>query len=141
MWNGSSRDETLQLCMRLQPGRRWIMRRAVTGTLLGLTTVLVAWLPMQAQESNPPEPLKAAAPETKGVEEKPGKAEQETLNELLGRREKARRELQLLDVQLAVKRAEAQKADAEVQVFLLQHPDIFNSKAIEESDEAIEKAL
>ena len=130
--------------------------KAVTGVLLGLTAVLVAWVPIQAQESNSPEPAKAAAPESKGDQAEPpkaaapeskdgeqrsGKAELEALNELVGRREKARGELQLLDAQIAVKRAEAQKAHAEIQVFLLQHPSRSESDVLKSSDPAVDDAL
>jgi hypothetical protein len=114
---------------------------AVNGTLLGLTIMFLAGMPMHAQEPKSLEPPKAALTAPKEGGETPGKPEQETLYELWGRREKAYREQQLLEAQLAVKKAEAQRADAEVQIFRLQHPDVFNA-AIEkatESDRVVER--
>jgi hypothetical protein len=99
--------------------------RTVIGTLLGLMTMLSAWALTQAQEADSPEPPKAAAPEPKG-EERAGKADEEMLGELQDRKEKALRDLQLLEAQLAVKQAEVQKAEADIRVFSVQHPDLVN---------------
>jgi len=107
--------------------------RSVTRALLGLTTVLVACVPVQAQEPKPSEPPAAAGTEPGGPGTR-GNADLEPLDELLGRRKKTRRELHLLESQLAVKRAEAQKADAELQVFLLRHPEsVASQRVVEEA--------
>src|SRR4051812_38085462 len=98
--------------------------RTLTGVLSGLTIQLVAIVPALAQESKPADPPRAVALEPGDGPETPGKAEQGALKELQGRMETARRELQLLEAQAAVKRAEVQRADAELRVFLLQHPQV-----------------
>src|SRR5689334_6376441 len=110
--------------------------RSLTRVLPVLTILLVVNVPAPAQESKPADPPEAVAPELRDGPETPGKAEQDALKELQGRMENARRELQLLEAQAAVKRAEVQRADAELQVFLLQHPKVSPS-----DPEAVEKAV
>lgn len=114
--------------------------KAVAGTLLGMTCLFVAWVPMQAQGPESAEPPKKAASEPKQGEGLAGNQEQKTLNELWSRREKAFRELRLVEAQLAVKKAEAQRANAEVRDYHLQHPDVVPDAAFLDKA-AIEKSL
>src|SRR4051812_704017 len=125
-------------------------RNVAVGTILAGWLALTAWVPAGGPDAKPAEGRRAgaAAPAVTAAPEKPAATPEaavpmpvrdekpEALRELEDRGEKARAEVQLLEAQLAVKRAEAQKAEAEVRVFLIQNPDlvgVHEEKAVREA--------
>jgi hypothetical protein len=97
--------------------------RAVACAWLSLVSVLIARPSVHGQEPGVLQPPISAVSSPEASPEASDKAMQKTLDDLLSRSDEVRRELRLLEAQLAVKRAEAQRAEAELHVFLLQHPD------------------